>query len=95
MSLHRAQPEGVSSAVEVGDSSHRTTFPIFPHPQEPEISEGIQAARDAWYRALFGFEKCGGSPPTDSLFARTWPCGSVERVRLAAEIMETLRMYDG
>lgn len=76
-----------------------TTFPVCRHADEPQISQGAQAARETWLEIVPSAKdkelRSHSAGPYGNFFAITWPYGKMDRVKLATEIIETLWVYDG
>ncbi|KAF2636154.1 terpenoid synthase [Massarina eburnea CBS 473.64] len=75
-----------------------TTFTVRVHKDEPQITQGAQAARNTWLDIVPSAKdkqlRSHSAGPHGNFFAITWPYGKMERVKLATEIIETLWMYD-
>ncbi|KAJ3516584.1 hypothetical protein NM208_g14825 [Fusarium decemcellulare] len=94
--LHRFRSRSSSPDSKVYFSpASITTFPVALHPDESQVSQGAETARDAWLRLLPNSDpRPHSSGPFGNFFALCWPHGETSRVNLAAEIVETLWLYD-
>ncbi|KAF5022998.1 hypothetical protein F66182_4956 [Fusarium sp. NRRL 66182] len=72
-----------------------TTFPVALHSDESQVSRGAETAREAWIRLMPRSDpRPHSAGPCGNFFAYCWPHGKTGRVKLAAEIVETLWLYD-
>ncbi|KAK6525359.1 hypothetical protein TWF694_005498 [Orbilia ellipsospora] len=75
-----------------------TIFQVRLHYREDAISESCEAARQTYQKIASELNPALLRPCSASsygcFFAFSWPDGDIERVKLAAEIIETLWIYD-
>ncbi|KAH9905775.1 terpenoid synthase [Xylariomycetidae sp. FL2044] len=72
-----------------------TTFPVCLNKGDSQVSQGAFDARGHFQEVTPNAEyRSHSAGPHGNFFSLCWPGGKVERVRLAAEIIETLWIYD-
>ncbi|KAI0842735.1 terpenoid synthase [Hypoxylon sp. FL0890] len=72
-----------------------TTFQVYVHKDDPQISEGAIDARNNFQHLLPDVDyRPHSAGPYGNFFSICWPDSKMERVKLGTEIIETLWLYD-